>query len=145
MSLFALIEFLLPPAANMTTQLSDVCKSRLFRVTLTAPVEGIAFVMADSREAAWRMGKTVIAVVQGVGVQNVAIAGVHSFGELVSMGTCDDLDMRVFEVASPNGKNTDFAEAPYFLTNDASLLGKWAELRADLAANVARALIRRAK
>ncbi|KIG03256.1 hypothetical protein [Caballeronia concitans] len=129
----------------MTTQLSDECKSRLFRVTLATPVEGIAFVMADSREAASRIGKTVIAVLNSVAIYDVTLKDVHSFSELVSMGACDDEDMRVFEIAHADAKAPAWADAPYFLTNDSSLLGKWAELRADIAASEAHAIIRRAK
>jgi len=131
----------------MTTELSDECKSRLFRVTLESPVEGFAFVMADSREAAWRMARTVIAVLHSVGVQNVALKDVHSFSELVDMGVSDDHDMRVFEIAQPDATaaELEWASAPYFLTNDSTLLGKWAELRGELAADIARSIIRRAK
>jgi sulfate adenylyltransferase subunit 1 (EFTu-like GTPase family) len=129
----------------MNTQLSDECKLRLFRVTLHLPVKGMAFVMADSREAAWRIGKTVLAVLHALAVYDVELKDIHSFRELVQTGVSDDEDMRVFEVAHAHGTVTEWASTPYFLTNDATLLGKWAELRADLAANVARTAIRRAK
>jgi len=129
----------------MTTQLSDECKSRLFRLTLATPVEGVAFVMADSREAASRIGRTVIAVLNSVAIYDVTLKEVQSFSELVRGGESDDEDMRVFEVANADAKAPAWTDTPYFLTNDPSLLGKWAELRADIAANVAHAVIRRAK
>ncbi|MDR5734689.1 hypothetical protein QCE47_20475 [Caballeronia sp. LZ025] len=129
----------------MTTQLSDECKSRLFRLTLATPVEGVAFVMADSREAASRIGRTVIAVLNSVAIYDVTLKEVQSFSELVRGGQSDDEDMRVFEVANADAKAPAWTDTPYFLTNDPSLLGKWAELRADIAANVAHAVIRRAK
>jgi hypothetical protein len=129
----------------MNTQLSDECKLRLYRVTLHAPVEGMAFVMADSREAAWRIGKTVLAVLHAVAIYDVELKDIHSFRELIQSGVSEDEDMRVFEVAHADRTVTQWASAPYFLTNDSSLLGKWAELRADLAASVARTAIRRAK
>ncbi|MDR5740911.1 MULTISPECIES: hypothetical protein [unclassified Caballeronia] len=129
----------------MTTQLSDECKSRLFRVTLATPVEGVAFVMADSREAASRIGRTVIAVLNSVAIYDVTLKDVQSFSELVRIGESDDEDMRVFEIAGADAQAPAWTDTPYFLTNDPSLLGKWAELRADIAANVAHAAIRRAK
>jgi hypothetical protein len=130
---------------NMITQLSEACRSRLFRLTLRAPVEGVAFVMADSREAAWRIGRTVLAVLQSVPVFEVEFGDMHAFGELVRMGVSDDEDLRVFELAQEDMQVTQWTVAPYFLTDDASLLGKWAELRADLATVVAASAIRRAK
>jgi hypothetical protein len=129
----------------MNTQLSEQCKSRLFRVTFETPLEGVAFVMADSREAAWRMGKTVMAVLHGVGIQEVALRDIRSFREMVRLGVSDDEDLRIFELASSDGQVEQWAHAPYFFTDDASLLGKWVEFCADLAANVVRTVIRRAR
>ncbi|WP_309775063.1 hypothetical protein [Caballeronia sp. LZ025] len=101
--------------------------------------------MADSREAASRIGRTVIAVLNSVAIYDVTLKEVQSFSELVRGGQSDDEDMRVFEVANADAKAPAWTDTPYFLTNDPSLLGKWAELRADIAANVAHAVIRRAK
>jgi hypothetical protein len=129
----------------MNTQFSEQCKSRLYRLKFETPVESVAFVLADSREAAWRIGKTVMAVLLGVGVQHVSLHDIRSFRELVRVGVSDDEDMRVFELAIAGGKVAQWTHAPYFLTDDATLLGKWAELRADLAADVARTALRRAK
>jgi hypothetical protein len=129
----------------MITQLSEECRSRLFRCALRAPVAGIAFVMADSREAAWRIGKTVISVLRSVPFHEVEIGEMHAFAELVQTGVSEDVDLRIFELASKGDQVTEWAVAPYFLTNDASLLGKWAELCADLAGLAAQSAIHRAK
>jgi hypothetical protein len=129
----------------MITQLSDECKSRLFRLTLREPAGSVAFVMADTREAAWRIGKTVISVLHGVAIFDVALGDIHSFSELVGLGVSDDEDMRIFEIRRAGAETTEWAHAPYFLTNDASLLGKWAELCAERAASAARSAIRRAR
>jgi hypothetical protein len=129
----------------MNTQLSEQCRARLYRLKLETPLESVAFVLADSREAAWRIGKTVMAVVHGVGIQNVSLHDIRSFRELVSAGVSDDQDMRIFELAVAGGKVAHWTHAPYFFTDDATLLGKWAELRADLAADIARTALRRAK
>ncbi|WP_250516234.1 hypothetical protein [Caballeronia sp. INDeC2] len=110
-----------------------------------APLEGVAFILADSREAAWRVGKTVMAVLHGVGIQTVSLHEILSLQELVSAGVSDDEDMRIFELAVAGGKVEQWVRTPYFLTDDATLLGKWAELRADLAADVARNVMRRAR
>lgn len=91
----------------MITQLSDECKTRLFRLTLRAPVEGIAFVMADSREAAWRIGRTVISVLQSVAIYEVELADVRSFAELVQLGVSDDADVRIFEMKHDDNKVTN--------------------------------------
>ncbi len=111
---------------------------------LRAPVEGVAFVMADSPEAAWHVGKTVIAVARSVPIYEVEIGEMHSFRELVRMGISDDEDLRVFEMANDDTAVTQWTAAPYFLTNDSTLLGKWAELCAGVAAEVATSAIRRA-
>jgi hypothetical protein len=131
--------------SNMDTQLSEQCKSRLYRLKFEAPLASVAFVLADSREAAWRIGKTVMAVLHGVGIQTVALHDILSLRELVRMGVSDDEDMRIFELVVAGGKVEQWAHTPYFLTDDATLLGKWAELRADLAADVARTAMRRAR
>lgn len=110
-----------------------------------APVESVAYVMADSREAAWRMGKTVMAVLHGVGIQEITLRDIRSFREMVRMGVSDDEDLRIFEHTASDGQVEQWAHAPYFFTDDASLLGKWAEFCADLAANVVRSAIRRAR
>jgi len=129
----------------MNTQLSEQCKSRLYRLKFETPEDGIAYILADSREAAWRMGKTVMAELHSIGVQHLALKDVRSFIELVRVGVSEDHDMRTFEIAVKDGQVLQWADAPYFLTDDASLLGKWAELRADLAANIVRAMMRRAR
>ena len=129
----------------MNTQLSEQCKSRLYRLRFEAPEESIAFVLAESREAAWRIGKTVMAVLRGVGIQDVSLRDIRSFRELIGTGVSDDYDLRIFELASVDGNVEQWIDAPYFLTDDASLLGKWAELRADLAATVVRTAIGRAR
>lgn len=110
-----------------------------------APVDSIAFLMADSREAAVRIGRTLVAVLHGVGLQDVSARDVLSFGELVRAGANDDRDLRVFEIAAANDQEDQWTFAPYFLTDDSSLLGKWAELRADVAANIVRSAVRRAR
>jgi hypothetical protein len=114
-------------------------------MTLRAPAKGVAFVMADTREAAWRMGRTLLAVLHSVGVHQVDIKDVRSFAELVQTGISDDPDLRVFECGHDGASVSEWTSAPYFLTNDSSLLGKWAELCAERAASEAHAVIRRAK
>jgi hypothetical protein len=126
-------------------QLSDECKTRLFRLALRTPAGDVAFVMADSREAAWRMGKTILAVLQSQPLYDIELDSVHAYDDLVQQGVSEDEDLRVFELARAQAKVTAWVHTPYFLTNDASLLGKWAELCAELAASVARSAIDRAK
>ncbi|SAL76134.1 hypothetical protein AWB71_05168 [Caballeronia peredens] len=130
---------------QFSTQLSEQCKSRLYRMKFETPVDSVAFVMADSREAAWRIGKTVMAVLHSVGIQDVSLHDIRSFRELVRTGVSDDEDLRIFEISASEGQVEEWTRAPYFFTDDASLLGKWAALCADLAASVVRTAIRRAR
>ncbi len=81
---------------------------------LGSPVDSIVFVMADSREAAWRIGKTVLAVLQSVAVYEIRIEETHSFAELVRMGASADEDLRIFECAHDGSDVTEWVRAPYF-------------------------------
>ncbi|OTP78474.1 hypothetical protein [Caballeronia sordidicola] len=75
----------------------------------------------------------------------VYLYNLASFVDLVASSVSDDEDMRVFEIGW-NGPNVRvWAEHPLFLTYDMSLLGKWAELSADIAQSKALEAINRAR
>lgn len=56
----------------------------------------------------------------------------------------EDEDMRVFETGWKGNAVVNWAERPLFLTADPTLVSKWAELQAELAAQRAREAIDRA-
>lgn len=130
----------------MSTQLSERCRAQLFRVRMSLPADGVvAYVMAESRDHAARKVCTALSMLHDLPVYEARVQDALSFGELLRFGVSDDRDLRVFENGSQDGRVTAWITAPLFLTNDTSLLGKWAELYADLAAQVAKAAIRKAQ
>ncbi|BAN27978.1 hypothetical protein [Caballeronia insecticola] len=128
----------------MNTQLSERCRASLFRVRMTTPAV-VAFVLADSRDSASRKVRTAMAMLYDVPLQESRVEDVRSFATLMRAGVSEDRDLRVFEDEVQDGTVSAWITAPLFLTNDTSLLGKWAELYADLATQAANAAIRRAK
>jgi hypothetical protein len=86
-----------------------------------------------------------MAVMYSVSPDDVSLYNLHSFDELVGFGVSEDEDLRVFETGWSGTQVTGWATEPLFLTNDVSLLGKWAERYGDLANQEARTAIRRAK
>ena len=67
------------------------------------------------------------------------------FTDLINSGVSDDEDMRVFEIGWKEPSVSPWAEHSLFLTDDISLLGKWAELFADIARTQAIEAIKRAR
>ena len=55
----------------------------------------------------------------------------------------EDEDLRVFEIGSRGDVVTAWVDKPLFLTTDPTLVGKWAELQAERAAQAAQTAIRR--
>ena len=130
----------------MSTQLSERCRSQLFRVRMSPAADGvIAYVMADSRESASRKVRTALSMLRDLPLYESRVEEVRSFGDLMRVGVSEDRDLRVFEKESRDGKVSAWITTPLFLTDDSSLLGKWAELYANIAAQAAKAAIRRAK
>jgi hypothetical protein len=66
-----------------------------------------------------------------------------SYRDLVDNGVSEDEDLRVFEIGSHGNMVTVWTDKPLFLTIDPTLVGKWAELQAELAAQAVRAAMRR--
>ena len=105
----------------------------------------IVFVMAGSREAASRRARSVLAALFDIDPPEVYLYNLASFIDLNDAGVSDDEDLRVFEIGWKGPTVSVWAEHPLFLTDDASLLGKWAELYADIASAQAIEAIRRAR
>ncbi|WP_069638450.1 MULTISPECIES: hypothetical protein [Burkholderiaceae] len=132
----------------MSTQLSNRCRTSLYRVIFGKPNsndERIVFLMAGSREAASKRATSVLAALFDIEPLEVYLYNLASFVDLVDSGVSDDEDLRIFELGWKGPMVSVWAEHPLFLTDDSSLLGKWAELYADLASATAVEAIRRAR
>ena len=132
----------------MNTQLSDRCRTSLYRVIFGKPDSGderVVFLMAGSRDAASRRAMAVLVVLYDIDPLEVHLYNLASFTDLINSGVSDDEDMRVFEIDWKGPNVSVWAEHPLFLTDATSLLGKWAELVADIARVKAIEAIKRAR
>jgi hypothetical protein len=129
----------------MGTQLSNRCKTALYRVTYGAPEQSVVYLMDGSRDAGFTRATIVLSALDGIATEDVCLYNLASFRELVDIGVSDDEDLRVFETGWQGPNVIAWAEHPLFLTDDPSLLGKWAELYADLAQEKANQPISRAR
>ncbi|KQR76964.1 hypothetical protein ASG35_11815 [Burkholderia sp. Leaf177] len=107
--------------------------------------ERIVFLMAGSREAASKRATSVLAALFDIEPLEVSLYNLASFVDLVDSGVSDDEDLRIFELGWKGPIVSVWAEHPLFLIDDSSLLGKCAELYADLASATAVEAIRRAR
>jgi len=132
--------------ATMSTQLSHHCRTSLFRVMFgNTHGESIVFLMAGSRDAAQKRATDALAAMHGIAPDDVYLYHLVSFRELIDSGVSEDEDLRIFEIAWKGPSVSAWAEHPLFLTDDPTLLGKWAELYADLARQLATSAINRAR
>ncbi|SDH11871.1 hypothetical protein SAMN05216466_107164 [Paraburkholderia phenazinium] len=132
--------------ATIGTQLSDRCRTSLYRVMFGhADDESIVFLMAASRDAAQKEATEALAAIHCITPDEVCLHHLASFRELIASGVSEDEDLRLFEVARHGPDVSLWAEHPLFLTDDSTLLGKWAELYADLARQLAANAISRAR
>ena len=133
---------------DMNTQLSDRCRTSLYRVIFGKPDssdERFVFLMAGSRDAASRRAMAVLVVLYDIDPLEVHLWNLASFTDLINSGVSDDEDMRVFEIGWKGPNVSVWAEHPLFLTDDTSLLGKWADMIADIALIKAIEAIKRAR
>jgi hypothetical protein len=132
--------------ATFGTQLSQRCKTSLYRLMFgEAHDECIVFLMAASRAAAQKEATDALAAIHCMSPDEVSVHNLASFRELIDSGVSEDEDLRLFEVAWEGSNVSAWAEHPLFLTDDSTLLGKWAELYADLARELATSAINRAR
>jgi hypothetical protein len=128
------------------TQLSQRCKTSLYRLMFGhSHDECIVFLMAASRAAAQKEATDALAAIHCISPDDVCVYNLASFRELIDSGVSEDEDLRLFEVAWEGSNVSAWAEHPLFLTDDSTLLGKWAELYADLARELATSAINRAR
>ncbi|CAE6909829.1 hypothetical protein R69927_05932 [Paraburkholderia domus] len=133
------------------TQLSDDCHTSLFRI-LWDSGEGsddsdvlvAAFALESTRESARRFFGAALALIAGRPAGELDLSRLDSYRDLVNNGISDDEDLRVFETAWRGVTVTGWVGRPLFLTTDPTLVGKWAQLQADLAVQAAHDAIGRA-
>lgn len=135
-----------PIGGTMGTQLSDRCKTSLFRAVFSnAHESSIVFLFAGNRDNARQRAASALAAIYNIPAQNVQLSDLASYRELVDNGVSEDEDLRIFEMTWKGTDVSAWAEHPLFLTDDPGLLGKWAELYADLARELAVSAIERAR
>jgi len=86
----------------------------------------------------------VLASLYDIDPLEVHLYNLSLFTDLIDAGVSDDEDMRAFEIGWKGPDVSAWAEHPLFLTDDISILGKWAELFADIAPTQAIKAIKRA-
>lgn len=132
--------------ATVGTQLSHHCRTSLYRAVFKdAHDESIVFVLAASRDDARERASGALAAIRGIAAHDVNLSNLASFDELVGIGISEDEELRIFEMAWKGADVSLWAEHPLFLTDDPGLIGKWAELYADLARELAVSAIDRAR
>ena len=132
--------------ASMGTQLSHRCRTSLYRAVFdNSHHESIVFLIAASRDDARDRAAGALAAIHGIAAQDVRLGNLASFQELIDIGVSEDQDLRVFELAWKGAEVIAWVGPPLFLTDDCTLLGKWAELYADLAREQALSAIDRAR
>jgi hypothetical protein len=107
--------------------------------------ESIVFLIAGSRDAAQKRATDALAAIHSIAPDDVYLFNLASFRDLIDSGVSEDEDLRIFEIAWKGPNVSAWAEHPLFLTDDPTLLGKWADLYADLARELATSAIDRAR
>jgi hypothetical protein len=124
------------------SELSSTCRTLLYRMMLQTP-EGIVdvFALGASREDARKFISTAVSLISSIHPDELELFNLASFRDLVDAGVSDDEDLRIFETAWRGPIVTGWTIRPLFLTYDASLPAKWAELQAELAAMEAKDVV----
>ena len=126
------------------TMLSHDCRVSLYRIIWESGEDSVqAFALESTRDSARRFFEAAIALIAGRPADDLDLCNLYSYRDLVDNGVSEDEDLRVFEVGSRGDVVTAWANKPLFLTTDPTLVGKWAELQAELAAQAARDAMRR--
>ena len=126
------------------TMLSHDCRVSLYRIIWESGEGSVqVFALESTRDAARRFFEATIALIAGRPGIDLELYNLVSYRDLVDNGVSEDEDLRVFEIGSRGDMVTAWADKPLFLTTDPTLVGKWAELQAELAAQAVRAAMRR--
>lgn len=126
------------------TELSLQCRTLLYRMMWQTP-DGIvdAFALCASRDEARRLFYSAISLLSGIHEDELELFNLESFDDLVSAGVSNDEDVRIFETKWNGARVVEWTTRPLFLTPDPTLIARWANLRADLAAAQANSIISR--
>jgi hypothetical protein len=92
------------------------------------------FAFGASREHARKFISTAVSLISSIHPDELELFKLESYRDLIDAGVSDDEDMRIFETAWGGPTVTGSTTTRLFLTIDASLPAKWADLRAELAA-----------
>jgi hypothetical protein len=126
------------------TMLSHDCRVSLYRIIWESGEGSVqVFALESTRDAARRFFEATIALIAGRPGIDLELYNLVSYRDLVDNGVSEDEDLRVFEIGSRGNMVTVWTDKPLFLTTDPTLVGKWAELQAELAAQAVRAAMRR--
>jgi hypothetical protein len=126
------------------TMLSHDCRVSLYRIIWESGEGSVqVFALESTRDAARRFFEAAIALIAGRPGIDLELYNLVSYRDLVDNGVSEDEDLRVFEIGSRGDMVTAWADKPLFLTTDPTLVGKWAELQAEFAAQAARTAMRR--
>ena len=124
--------------------LSHDCRVSLYRIIWESGEGSVqVFALESTRDAARRFIEATIALIAGRPGIDLELYNLVSYRDLVDNGVSEDEDLRVFEIGSRGIMVTVWTDKPLFLTTDPTLVGKWAELQAELAAQAVRAAMRR--
>jgi len=126
------------------TMLSHDCRVSMYRIIWESGEDSVqAFALESTRDSARLFFEAAIALIAGRPADDLDLCNLYSYRDLVDNGVSEDEDLRVFEVGSRGDVVTAWANKPLFLTTDPTLVGKWAELQAEIAAQAADETIRR--
>lgn len=107
--------------------------------------ESVAFLLANTTEVAADRATAAYAALHSAKHIDVHLYNLSSYQDLVEAGVSEDEDLRVFELGWKGPAVAIWAENPLFLTDDSTLLGKWADLYSDIATVEANKVIHRAR
>jgi hypothetical protein len=126
------------------SELSQQCRELLYRMMWQTP-EGVvdAFALCAAREEARRLFYSVISLLSGIHEDELELFNLESFDDLVNAGVSSDEEVRIFETQWNGARVIGWTTMPLFLTPDPTLIARWANLRADLAAAQANSVISR--
>ncbi|MGF6637248.1 hypothetical protein [Paraburkholderia sp. MM6662-R1] len=126
------------------TELSHQCRTLLYRMMWQTP-DGVvdAFALCATREEAKRLFYSAISLLSGIHQDELELFNLESFDDLVNAGVSNDEDVRIFETQWNGAHVVGWTTRPLFLMPDPTLLARWANLRADLAAAQVNSVISR--
>jgi len=126
--------------------LSQACHQHLYRVRcLSSHAPTAAFVLADDRSAAQRKFSAAYCALYDLPSRFLHLYQLESYRELVALGVSRDEELRIFEIVWKDAIALSWVRTPLFLSNDSSLLHKWAELQELTAGGIMTGALQKAR